>query len=224
MAGNGRDTDNFFRDVAQKWAGPVKIWVFAIFLGFIIIGAVFFAEDTYSSYQGIIMIESKYNLRSVSWPITYWAASLVSQLGQMGFMYIYLTDRKKNFVYLIAAMACFVVDVSFDAFYRANGFLGNGERILALGINTLIFSAFAEVLITIGIGAALTLWPGAWAEIVKLFNSSGGGRGRSSSRGNSNRSNSNRGNSNRGGNSSQRPSGFPVRDNTSELESILNGR
>lgn len=167
--------------------GPFVIWVFLIFLGFLVVGINFFVEDTYSSYYGIRLLEEEYNLRAATWPITYWSMSVMSQLGQIGFFYVFLTDRKNNMWALAVGVVFFVIDAAFDLMYRSNGYVGGVERAGAVGANTAIFSFGAELLITIGIGYVLVLAPAALRETKKLFRGGAQGGQRSRGRGNQKR-------------------------------------
>jgi len=174
---SGRDTHNIFSQMGQKMSGPFKIWVFFVFLSILIIGINFFIEDTYSSYYGIKALEAKYDLNTVTWDPTYWSMSLMAQVAQIAAMYIFFVDTKRNKAALIAAAIFFVIDVTFDMMYRANGYIGGFERGVAVSLNTLVFSMGAEIAITIGFGYTVALLPGTILEIRKLFSGGSSGKG-----------------------------------------------
>lgn len=168
MAGN---INNLFINVLHKTEGALTIIVFVSSITMFFIGINLFAEDTYTSYMGLQAYQTTFGLTLNAWPITFWAESLLPQVGQIVFFYIFFSDMKKNWLAAVIALGMLVIDFYADIYYRTGGIMSLQEgadlrRTVAGGVITLFyFTIGAELFISIGFGLAMT----TMAPAIKNF-------------------------------------------------------
>ena len=218
--------NNLFILVHKKTEGALTIIVFLSSITMFLIGVNLFAEDTYTSYMGLQAYQATFGLTLNAWPITFWSESLLPQVGQIVFFYIFFSDMKHNWWALLIALGLLVVDFYADIYYRTGGILSiegdNMRRTIAGGVITFFyFTVGAELFISIGFGLAMTTMAPAIKNFKNLvtdqkFALGGGPPPRRGSGG------SNRGRSNRNRQPSQ-PSP-PTPPTSQELENIMGGR
>ena len=153
---------NLFDKVRRKYDGAMSIVAFLASITLLIIGCILFAEDTRTSYLGLQEIQAYYGLALSIWPITFWAESLVPQVGQIVFFYIFFTDMRRNWPAAAIAFLLLVIDFYADVYHRTMGTISISpdmiERTLVGGIFTLgFFTIGAELFISVGFGLAMTL-------------------------------------------------------------------
>ncbi len=162
--------NNLFLLVHRKTEGALTIIVFLASITMFLIGVNLFAEDTYTSYMGLQTYQATFGLTLNAWPITFWSESLLPQVGQVVFFYIFFSDMKKNWWALIIAFGLLTIDFYADLYYRTSGIISfdseSIRRTVAGGVVTLFyFTIGAELFISIGFGLAMT----TMAPAIKNF-------------------------------------------------------
>jgi hypothetical protein len=162
--------NNLFILVHKKTEGALTVIVFLASITMFLIGVNLFAEDTYTSYMGLQAYQATFNLTMNAWPITFWSESLLPQVGQIVFFYIFFSDMKRNWWAALIALGLLCVDFYADIYYRTNGVLsldeGQMRRTIAGGVITFFyFTVGAELFISIGWGLAMT----TMAPAIKTF-------------------------------------------------------
>ena len=168
--------NNLFVLVHKKTEGALTIIVFLASITMFLIGVNLFAEDTYTSYMGLQAYQATFGLTLNAWPITFWSESLLPQVGQVVFFYIFFSDMRKNWWAAMIALGLLCVDFYADIYYRTGGVLSLNEgmelrRTIAGGVVTLFyFTIGAELFISIGFGLAMTTMAPAIKNFKQLFN------------------------------------------------------
>lgn len=163
--------NNLFVLVHKKTEGALTIIVFISSMMMFLIGINLAVEDTYTSYMGLQAYQATFGLTLNAWPITFWSESLLPQVGQIVFFYVFFSDVRKNWWALIIALGLLCVDFYADIYYRTGGILSLNEgvelrRTIAGGVITLFyFTIGAELFISIGFGLAMT----TMAPAIKNF-------------------------------------------------------
>ena len=166
--------NNLFLTVHRKTQGSLTIVTFAASLAMLLIGINLFIEDTYTSYMGLQEYQAHFELSLAIWPITYWSESLVPQIGQIVFFYVFFSDMKKNWWAIIIALLLLLVDFYADLYHRTQGSLSmstlTDERTIAGGIITLFFfTVGAELFISMGWGISMTTFAPAINQVKKII-------------------------------------------------------
>ena len=162
--------NNLFVLVHKKTEGALTIIVFLSSFMMFLIGVNLAVEDTYTSYMGLQAYQATFGLVLNAWPITFISESLLPQVGQIVFFYIFFSNVRKNWWALLVALFMLVIDFYADVYYRTGGMLSldeaNMRRTIAGGIVTLFyFTIGAELFISIGFGLAMT----TMAPAIKNF-------------------------------------------------------
>ena len=162
--------NNLFVLVHRKTEGALTIIVFLASITMFLIGVNLCAEDTYTSYMGLQAYQATFGLTLNAWPITFWSESLLPQVGQVVFFYIFFSDMKKNWWALVIAIGLLMVDFYADLYYRTSGVISFDpeftRRTIAGGVVTFFyFTVGAELFISIGFGLAMT----TMAPAIKNF-------------------------------------------------------
>lgn len=166
--------NNLFLLVHRKTEGALTIIVFLSSITMFLIGVNLFAEDTYTSYMGLQAYQSTFGLTLNVWPITFWSESLLPQVGQIVFFYIFFSDMKKNWWALVIALGLLAIDFYADLYYRTSGVISFSpeatRRTIAGGVVTFFyFTVGAELFISIGFGLAMTTMAPAIKNVKQLF-------------------------------------------------------
>ncbi len=153
--------NNLFLTVHRKTQGSLTIVTFLFSMTMLLIGINLFIEDTHTSYMGLQEYQAHFGLSLAIWPITYWSESLVPQVGQIVFFYVFFSDMKKNWWAALIALSLLMVDFYADLYHRTQGSLSFStlmeERTVAGAVITLFFFTIgAELFISMGWGIALT--------------------------------------------------------------------
>lgn len=166
--------NNVFQGVLNSVRGtPLSAWMLIMSVMLFIIGINNFAEDTYSSYAGVQMIENVLNMKPASWQFTYWAMSLFFQVISVIFFFIYLSDRKENWNWFWFGMATQFLDFMADVWYRSNEQLFSSPTSFAVSfLLTFVFFTFgSEFAITLGFGLTAVLFKDGMVQLVKVIKS-----------------------------------------------------
>ena len=166
--------NNLFLTVHRKTQGTLTIITFLASLAMLLIGINLFIEDTYTSYMGLQEYQAHFGLSLAIWPITYWSESLVPQIGQIVFFYVFFSDMKKNWWAALVAFSLLLVDFYADLYHRTQGSLSlstlTEERTIAGGIITLFFfTVGAELFISMGWGISMTTLAPAINQTKKII-------------------------------------------------------
>ena len=167
--------NNLFVLVHRKTEGALTIIVFISSMMMFLIGINLAVEDTYTSYMGLQAYQSTFGLTLNAWPITFWSESLLPQVGQIVFFYIFFSNMKKNWWAALIALGLLCVDFYADIYYRTGGVLSLNEgvelrRTIAGGVITLFyFTIGAELFISIGFGLAMTTMAPAIRNFKQLI-------------------------------------------------------
>lgn len=188
--------NNLFILVHKKTEGALTVIVFLSSITMFLIGINLFAEDTYTSYMGLQAYQATFGLTMNAWPITFWSESLLPQVGQVVFFYIFFSDMRKNWWAALVAIGLLVVDFYADIYYRTNGLISFEpdmiRRTVAGGIVTFFyFTIGAELFISIGFGLAMTTMAPAIKNFKKLVSDQKFALGSSQPKRNKKRDNSN---------------------------------
>lgn len=163
---------NLFEQTASKVKGnKIVILLFAASLAMLLIGVNHFREDTLSSLYGVQMLETLFGLRPAIYPITYWTMSIAPQVAQVVFMYLYMTNTKKNVWALFAVIVAFGVDFLADVHYRSdNQLFENPESFMAASILTIAyFTIGSELFVTVGFGIVTELFGPAIRQLIEFI-------------------------------------------------------
>jgi len=172
---------NMFDVAAKKLKGsPIILLFFVVALIMFGLGVVFFVEDTISSFNGVKQLEAVYGIKPVNHWVTYIAISIAPQIAQLGLMYFFLTNPRKNGWMPIMAFLFLLVDFASDLQDRSNGqFVIFNGGIVELAWNpTIIASAFftlmyftigSELFISVSVGLLLSLFPDAINQYTQTF-------------------------------------------------------
>lgn len=166
--------NNIFQGVLQSVKGsPFSAWMLTMSILLLVIGINNFAEDTYSSFAGVQMIENILNMRPASWEFTYWAMSLFFQVSAIVFFFIYFSNRKENWIWLWFGFAAQFFDFVADIWYRSNEQLFTSPQtfIVSFFLTFIFFTLGSEVAITIGFGLSTALFKDGVMEMVKIAKS-----------------------------------------------------
>lgn len=137
----------------------IIVWLAS--LSMFLIGVNHFAEDTYSSYMGIKMLESDLGLIPATWPLTYYTMSISMQIAQIVFAYFAIIDKDKNRkMWLLLAGGALIVDFFADIWYRSDERIFSDWKVfISAFIVTLVwFTIGSEFFITMGFGAVTTMF------------------------------------------------------------------
>lgn len=137
----------------------IMVWLASLIM--FLIGANHFAEDTYSSYMGIKMLETDLGLIPATWPLTYYTMSISMQIAQIVFAYFAIIDKDKNRkIWLVLAALAWVVDFLADVWYRSDERVFSDPKVFVSSILvTLVwFTVGSEFFITMGFGATTTMF------------------------------------------------------------------
>lgn len=147
----------------------IVIWVWLAALALFIAGANHFAEDGFSSYTGLKMLETAFNMNPASWDFTYWTMSLSPQIAQIVFGYLFLSDTSKNRWAIWAVMLALWVDFFADTWYRSNGLIGAdiGASVVSVLLTLAFFTIGSEFFLTVGFGILMELAAPAWIQMSK---------------------------------------------------------
>jgi hypothetical protein len=170
---------NVFEQVRKKWMNsPFILYVFIISILTMLAGLFLFAEDARSSRDGFEMMEAYFGVVFGNWPITYWVISVVPQLAQVLFIFMFMMDYKKNWWALVAAAAFFLIDFITDVQDRSGGqlFPADSPEPVQLNLAIAVAASFTILFITVGselflsasIGVALAIYPDAKIQYRKL--------------------------------------------------------
>ena len=138
--------------------GPLAGWVLILAIITLVIGINDFAEDTYSSYVGVQMIEQTFGVRPASWELTYWLMSLFFQVVSVLFFFAYLSDRHQNWWALWVAGLSQVVDFVADVWYRGNGTFSLVNTTISVILTAVFFTIGSEMALTFGFGLTSKLF------------------------------------------------------------------
>jgi len=154
---------DIFELVANKYKNsPSVMMLFIASLAMLVIGINHFAEDTYSSYLGLNVIETAFGMNVQIFDWTYWTMSLAPQIASIVFFYMYLTNTDDK-QYLAISLMAQAVDFFADTWYRSNGeMLANPKVGIISGVLTFAyFTIGSEVFLSVGTGLCLKLFPHA---------------------------------------------------------------
>ena len=162
---------NIFEEVGQKVRNSFWIiWIFIAAVCMLCVGAYFFFEDTYSSYTGIVQIQSHFDIRVVTFPIGLYFLAITPQIGQVVFGYLWVITRKMQYAF---GFLCFIfVDMAFDVWYRSNEqLLDNLEvALITILLTLVIYTLCSEIFVTLGGGLVFELFPDFTLQL-KIFRS-----------------------------------------------------
>lgn len=173
------------------------VWIaFAAILLFIF-SLNLFAEDAKSSRDGIALLELAFGIQPVNYAVTYWTMSVLPQVVQIVFMYMFLVDIRKNWWAAVVVGVFFLIDFISDVQDRSNqhlfplegGINLDATTLSAVMITFLFFTLGSELFLTASVGLLLEIFPDAleqtailWARVKDAFRSAGriaSGRSRS---------------------------------------------
>ena len=77
-------------------------------------------EDWYSSYNGFKQLEAVFGVNPANSELAYMVISIVPQIGQIGFFYLYAMDTRRKWALGVAAMF-FFIDLTADVQDRSSG-------------------------------------------------------------------------------------------------------
>jgi len=133
-------------------------WIFLLSLVILFIGINGFAEDTYSSYVGIQMVEKAFNVRPASWEGTYWAMAISFQVITVIAFFAYLSNPQKHWWGLWVSFGAQIVDFIADVWYRSNGEFTSMVSVgVSLVMTFLFFTIGSEIALTFGLGLVAKL-------------------------------------------------------------------
>lgn len=175
---------DIFQAVSNKYRNSPSImvvFVAALFMTFV--GINHFAEDTYSSYLGLVNLETAFDLNVQIFNWTYWTMSIAPQIASIIFFYIYLSDTDNAGWALWVSLVAQGIDFFADVWYRSDGLLLQDGQVALISV-LLTFGYFtlgSEVFITIGSGLLLKLyvptldaWKAFKADISRIKKKFGG--------------------------------------------------
>lgn len=151
---------NIFTDLANKFGNNPVVALIGIFAwALFLFGLNNFAEDTYSSYVGIQMIEKQFGVTAASWNATYFFISIIFQALSVIFMYVFVIDREEYWWASIVALGSQAVDFAADIWYRSGGnpFLDTNRFVASFLLTFLMFTVGSEIALMLGFGFTRTL-------------------------------------------------------------------
>lgn len=160
--------NSVFESIYQYVKGSsMAAWVFVLAIITLMIGINGFAEDTYSSYVGIQMIEKTFSVKPASWELTYWMMSLSFQVLTVIAFFAYLSDKKNNWWGFWLALGAQAVDFASDVWYRSNGtYTSAASVVVSLFFTFLFFTIGSEVALTFGLGLVAKLFVEGMSQLA----------------------------------------------------------
>lgn len=137
----------------------LAILVFLSGVATLVIGCNHLAEDTYSSYMGIQMLETSFGLVPTSWDFTYWTMSIMPQVFQIVFSYMFMCDTKKFRWAFWVAFGALVVDFFADVWYRGDARVFSDWKVFIISflLTFVYFTIGSELAVSIGFGLSLAM-------------------------------------------------------------------
>lgn len=156
---------------------PAVIMVALVALLVLLVGLIHFAEDTHSSYDGIIQIERYFGITPALFQIVYITASITPQLGQVIFGYIYLASPSRERWALYLASAFFLIDLISDVQAHSGNQLfpapGVDRSWMGLAVTTLMtlmyYTIGSELFISAGIAIFTEVFVDAVREALEMY-------------------------------------------------------
>lgn len=154
-----KSQNNFYDSIHDYVKGTtMAAWVFWLSMVLLLIGINNFWEDTYSSYIGVQQIEKTFQVKAVSWWVTYVGMSLAFQVITVLAGVAYLSDRKKYWLAGYIAIGAQLIDFVADVWYRANGvWVGWASVSVSFVLTFVFFTVGSEVALTVGLGLVARL-------------------------------------------------------------------
>lgn len=163
---NNNNSRSFYDSVHDFCKGQtLAAWVFWLSVVLLLIGANNFWEDTYSSYIGVQEIEKTFQVKAVSWWLTYLGMSLSFQIITVLAGVTYMSDTKKYWYAGWIALGAQGIDFIADVWYRANGVWNGWASVSVSFVLTFIFFTIgSEFAITVGLGLVARMFVEGMAQ------------------------------------------------------------
>lgn len=164
--------NNLFLGVYNSVKGtPLSAWLLILSVILLLIGGNNFAEDTYSSYVGVQMMENALDLNPATWKLTYWAMSLFFQIIAVIAFFIYLSDRQNNWQWFWLAAGSQVIDFIADVWYRSDQRLFDSpvKFVVSLLLTFVFFTAGSELALTVGFGLVATMFKDGFTQFGHII-------------------------------------------------------
>jgi len=136
-----------------------------------------FIEDAKSSRDGIALLELAFGVQPVNYAITYWTMSVLPQVVQIVFMYMFLVDIRKNWWAAAVVVVFFLIDFISDVQDRSNqhlfpldgGVNVDATTMSAVLLTFLFFTLGSELFMTASVGLLLEIFPDALEQTARLW-------------------------------------------------------
>lgn len=170
---------NLFDNAAKKLRNSsfvLQVMVVAVLM--FACSLVLMYEDTYSSYNGFKQLETVFGVNPANSELAYIVISIVPQIGQIGFFYLYAMDTRRKWALGVAAMF-FLIDLTADVQDRSAGqfivLAPEGINVatspatwVSVGISIGWYTVGSELFFTAGGGLILAAFPDAVKALTDL--------------------------------------------------------
>ena len=151
---------DIFENAASKYRNtPSALILFIASLAMLVIGINHFAEDTYSSYLGLVSLEQAFRMNVQIFDWTYWTMSIAPQVASVVFFYIYMSNTNKKWSLWVSFISQ-AIDFFADVWYRSDGTVfQNGQvAVVSCLITFAYFTLGSEVFVSFGAGLCIKLF------------------------------------------------------------------